>query len=196
MQNLNITSDISLSLTKNIKACLSIMNNHVRPNQKGLTKIMLKIKNKKIASSSKKTKAGPKTTGLPVAVVEQCESTSSSSSSDHQDSAKRPSVNISSNRTCGVVDSEANNTSCRPRKKVRKDNETPESLLVSFNIMRKQVQRLNQMMDHFQTLLYEHRNDLREEISETIISENKDGDDIDIDIDNTKRHGKNRRRTY
>ncbi|OEU23236.1 hypothetical protein FRACYDRAFT_233406 [Fragilariopsis cylindrus CCMP1102] len=204
MQNLNIASDISSSLTKNIKACLSIMNRHVRPNQKGLTKIMLKI-NRKIASSSssskskkKKTKAGPKTTGLPAeVVVEQCESASSSSDDDdddHQLSAKRPSVNISSSRTCGVVHKEANNTSCRPRKKVRKDDETPESLLVSFNIMREQVQRLNQMMDFFQTLLYEHRNDLREEISDTIMSENRDGDESDID--NTRRHEKNRRRTY
>merc|ERR1740117_2678789 len=127
--------------------------------------------------------------------MEQCDSApSSSDDDDHQLSAKRPSVNISSSRTRGVVHKESNNTSCRPRKKVRKDDDTPESLLVSFNIMREQVQRLNQMMDFFQTLLYEHRNDLREEISETIMSENRDSDDSDSDIDNTRRHGKNRRR--
>jgi hypothetical protein len=193
MQNLNTTHEISSSLTKNIKACLSIMNNHVRPNQKGLTKLTLKI-NKKIASSKKTKKAGPKTTGLPI--VEQSES---SSSSDQQVSAKRHSTNISSSsRTCGVVVNREANTSCRPRKKVRKDNETPESLLVSFNIMREQVQRLNQMMDFFQTLLYEHRNDLRDEMSDTIMSESRDEDTDsgdDSDIDNTKSHGKNRRRT-
>ena len=138
-----------------------------------------------IASPNRKnepnnTKAGLKTTGL-----EHC-------NSGHQ-VAKQPIVSFSadcksalsskraeqkSDVTVGslIVEEKSTTRTCRPLK-IRKCKKKTESLLMSFDIMQEQVQRVSKMMTFFQTQLQDHRELLREEIMNNIESEGMANDD-------------------
>jgi len=170
MENLGIADAIKSSLTKKIRSCLDILNKHVRPNQAELTRLRKKIE----------TKARSKTTTTELR-KKLC-SRSSSRPSVTPGNKKRVEYNDASGR-------EASRTVTSNKKIRREYNEPPvESLLVSFNFMREQVQRMNQMMDFFHTQLYGHRDGLREEITDTIMNENaNDTTGVDTDSDDTKK---------
>jgi len=164
LQILNKTHGITQSLTRKIKACLSLMNKHVRANQIELARLTKKSKKR----SASKVVAGSEQ--RPIVEVRTDRKSRSRSRSRRSESggaaASRSDVASVSNRA-SPIDGGANNYT-RRRRKIQKCEEREESLLMSFGIMHTQVQRLNQMMNFFQTQLQDHRGILREEIRENI----------------------------
>jgi len=164
---LNQTHEITQSLTKKIKECLIIMNKHVRPNQIELARLQKKSRKRierantvarmdrsKSSKNSKKPRNIGTTREFP-----------SSGGATPILAADKPTKR---RRRKNKV--EERDTSKHLRK-VQKCEEREESLLMLFDNMHTQAQRLNQMMTFFQTQLRDHRSILREEISEKLSSD-------------------------
>mmetsp|Transcript_18931 Transcript_18931/g.20881 ORF Transcript_18931/g.20881 Transcript_18931/m.20881 type:complete len:470 (+) Transcript_18931:132-1541(+) len=86
--------------------------------------------------------------------------------------------------------SEANRTTTSNKKIRRQCNKEPpsESLLVSFNIIRGQMQRVNQMANHLNNHFHGHRDGLMEAITDTIMNENANAvTGVDSDSSDTKK---------
>jgi hypothetical protein len=156
LQILRKTHEISQSLTKNMKKCLSIINKYVRTNPKKVAS--LKHKSEKYYTSNN-NKPDSKASKL-----KQC---------DQIAKRRRSSVksSITSDRNRVDDDEEAISataTSKRPCKKIRQSVVKSESLLLSFKIMQEQTQRISQTMDFFKTQLEDHRDMLRGEIQDSM----------------------------
>merc|ERR1712238_332850 len=86
--------------------------------------------------------------------------------------------------------SEANRTTTSNKKIRRQCNKEPpsESLFVSFNIIREQMQRVNRMVDHLNNQFHGHRDGLREETADTIMNEKvNESTGVDSDSSDTKK---------
>mmetsp|Transcript_13072 Transcript_13072/g.36791 ORF Transcript_13072/g.36791 Transcript_13072/m.36791 type:complete len:499 (-) Transcript_13072:515-2011(-) len=164
---LNQTHEITQSLTKKIKECLIIMNKHVRPNQIELARLQKKSRKRierantvarmdrsKSTRNSKKPRNIGTTREFP-----------SSGGATPILAADKPTKRR--RRKNKVEERDAS----KHRRKVQKCEEREESLLMLFDNMHAQAQRLNQMMTFFQTQLRDHRSILREEISEQLSSD-------------------------
>jgi len=163
------THGISPSLTKKLKSCLCIMDKYVRPNQKELAKL--------------KQKAGRVTTMMTT-------TTGSNESRLHNEQVTRKRRTSASLKTdCKslasgkLVDGLISTTTTTRLRKIPKSKEIPESLLMSFGIMREQTQRLNHMMDFFHCQLQDHRNITADEIRGTIKIEDRTGGDSNSKTD-------------
>jgi len=176
MENLGTADEISLSLTKKIRACLDILNQHVRPNQAQLARLRKKIE----------TEARSKTTTTTTELRKKQCCRSSSRPSITPGNKKR----VAYNDTSGREASRTSTSSKKIRRQYAPAEPPAESLFVSFNIMREQMHRANQMMDHFYTQLYGHRDGLRDESIDTFMNENandKTGVDSDSDSNDPKK---------
>ena len=92
-------------------------------------------------------------------------------------------------RIIHLLGNEANRTTTSNKKIRRQCNKEhpPESLFVSFNIIREQMQRVNQMADHLDNQFHGHRDGLMEVITDTIMNENtNDATGVDSDSSDTK----------
>lgn len=160
LQILNKTEGIQQSLTKKIKACLDIMNKHVRANPVELARIRKKAKKRKASQATRKEE--------PNIVDRKSQSSrskkykKSGNSRSKVESSKDP---ISKDKSSA---SGATKIMHKRRRKIPKHEEREESIVMLFNTMHTQVQRLNQMMSFFQSQLQDHRGILREEIREKL----------------------------
>ena len=87
-------------------------------------------------------------------------------------------------------DREANRTTTSNRIIRQQGNKKapPESLVVSFNIIQEQIQRVNQMSDHLNNQFHGHRDGLMDAINDTIMNENSnDATGVDSDSSDTKK---------
>jgi hypothetical protein len=157
LQILRKSHEISQSLTNKIKKCLNIMNKYVRPNQKELTRLQQKSKKyMHSASSSHHHEVKTRTRPLVEITMDRRNETS-----DTESGVTRSDVTTDSSSR---ID-DANHTT-RPHKIQKCEEDQDESILISFDIMHTQVQRINQMMSLFQSQLQDHRGILKEEIAE------------------------------
>eukprot|EP00536_Pseudo-nitzschia_multiseries_P008335 jgi/Psemu1/305652/fgenesh1_kg.210_\ len=143
------------------------MDKHVKPNQIALAKIQKKTRKRSKQSNvatrvdrSKISKKADKTKSRTDLV-------SSGPASPIQSTANKPSKR---RRRKSKVDE---HDASKRHRKVQKCEEREESLLMLFDNMHTQAQRLNQMMSFFQTQLRDHRSILREEISEKLSNDKK-----------------------
>ena len=170
LQILNKTEGIQQSLTKKIKACLSIMNEHVRVNQIELARMRRK------AQKRKALEAPPSSEEQPDVGVSMDLKGPRSRRVEHSGSRAKVVPVAASSRVAKPrgpgPKSGAKKPTRKRRRKVPKREEREESIFMLFNTMHLQVQRLNQMMSFFQSQLQDHRGILREEIRETL---EKDG---------------------
>ena len=164
LQILRKTHEISRSLTKNMKKCLSIIEKHVRMNPQTVTELRRKSEKYFNSNDNKPNSKASK--------LNQC---------DQSAKRRRSSVTASITSNRNRVDDEeaisatatATATSKRPCKKIRRSVVKSESLLLSFKIMQEQTQRISQTMDFFKTQLHDHRDMLRGEIRDSIKKEDK-----------------------
>jgi len=175
LQILNKTEGIQQSLTKKIKACLGIMNEHVRVNQIELARMRIKAKKRKALEAPPSSEEQ-----LDVDISMDLKGPRSRRVEHSGSRAKVVAVAASSRvpkpkgpkpRGPGVT-SGAKKSTRKRRRKVPKREEREESIFMLFDTMHMQVQRLNQMMSFFQSQLQDHRGILREEIRENL---EKDG---------------------
>jgi hypothetical protein len=169
LQILNKTDGIQQSLTKKIKACLGIMNEHVRVNQIELARMRRKAKKRTALQ------APPCSQEQPDVDISMDLKSPYSKRSKHSGIRAKATAAASTRgpkpKGPGVT-SGAKKPTRKRRRKVPKREEREESIFMLFNTMHMQVQRLNQMMSFFQSQLQDHRGILREEIRENL---EKDG---------------------
>merc|ERR1711865_556290 len=171
MQILKKTHEITSSLTVKLKACLSIMDSHSRPNKTEYTDLKQKIRinksrTRKSLNELKKRKR-------------QTSSTNTSNNCDDERLCKKIAPKSSNSAKLSKRTTAMSNNTAEPCKKMipKADNKTDESLIMSFDIFRETGQRLNQMMDFYRNQLHDHRDILSEEItsdSRTVTNEDAD----------------------
>ena len=158
LQILNKTEGIEQSLTKKIKACLSIMNEYVRVNQIELARMTKKAQKRKAFETP--------CLDEPEAVRSKSPRSRKSENSGSQTKAA-PSRGPKPRGPRNSANAPEKETRKR-RRKIPKREEREESIFMLFNTMHMQVQRLNQMMSFFQSQLQDHRGILRDEIKENL----------------------------
>jgi hypothetical protein len=149
LQILNKTEAVQQSLTRKIKACLNVMNKHVRVNQIELARMR---------------KKGEKRKALEAPISEE---PNADVGKNHL-SRGGNSGNSGGNSGPKPRGPSAKKTTRKRRRKIPKREEREESIFMLFSTMNTQVQRLNQMMSFFQSQLQDHRGILREEIRENL----------------------------
>ena len=128
--NMKFTDDFTLSLKKNIKDCLAIMDKNVRK-LNGPSANTSKVTNRRPSSS--KSKAA-----------------SSKGQKRHSDTSA---LNDGMSQELAVANG-------RPQKRIRNHSSNPESLLMSFQMLEDQQQRIKSMIDFYRIRLYSHRDSL------------------------------------
>jgi len=135
LQILNKTENVQQSLTKKIKACLRIMNEHVRVNQIELARMRKKADKKRKALQ-------PSSSESPDMEARKRERSRKSETSGSRGKSK-------SSRSPGTSTSDTKEAKRKRRRKVPKCEEREESIFMLFDTMQLQVQRLNTMMSFF-----------------------------------------------
>ncbi len=156
LQILNKTEGIEQSLTKKIKACLSIMNEYVRVNQIELARMTKKAQKRKAFETP--------CLDEPEAVSSARSRKSENSGSQTKAAPPRGPKRRGPRNSTNAPEKETR----KRRRKIPKREEREESIFMLFNTMHMQVQRLNQMMSFFQSQLQDHRGILRDEIKENL----------------------------
>ena len=186
LQILNKTERIQQSLTRKVKACLTIMNKHVRVNQIELARMTRKA----IQARSSQVPNNNQSKGLskghskghakdPKKIQRRKKSETLGSkrkvagTNNPKPKGSKPKGSNKSKGSMRIIDEETKPKRKR-RRKIPKREEREESIFMLFNTMQVQVQRLNQMMGFFQSQLQEHRSNLRDEIRENIEAERSD----------------------
>lgn len=169
LQILNKTEGIEQSLTKKIKACLSIMNENVRVNQIELARMTKKAQKRKAfelmiseeqeAVTSKSSRSKSENSGSQA--KEEAPFKAAAPPRVPKPRAPKPKVATTSTNY-------PQKKSRKRRRKIPKREEREESIFMLFNTMHVQVQRLNQMMSFFQSQLQDHRGILKDEVKENL----------------------------
>jgi len=185
LQILNKTETIQPSLTRKIKACLDIMNKHVRVNQIELARMRKKgEKRKALEAPISEAPNADVTTDLKTPRSKKSETSGSRGrvapsrggpkprgpkpKGPARQGSPQPRASRASTRPASGTGAGAKKTTRKRRRKIPKREEREESIFMLFNTMNTQVQRLNQMMSFFQSQLQDHRGILREEIRENL----------------------------
>jgi len=185
MQILKKTHEITSSLTVKLKACLSIMDNHSRPNKTEYTDLKQKIRinksrTRKSLNELKKRKRQTSSTNTSNNCDDErlCKKIAPKSSNSAKLSKRTTATSNNTAKYCKKIVPKANKCAEPSKKMIPKvDNKTDESLIMSFDIFRETGQRLNQMMDFYRNQLHDHRDILSEEItsdSRTVTNEDAD----------------------
>merc|ERR1711865_767017 len=185
MQILKKTHEITSSLTVKLKACLSIMDSHSRPNKTEYTDLKQKIRinksrTRKSLNELKKRKRQTSSTNTSNNCDDErlCKKIAPKSSNSAKLSKRTTATSSNTAKYCKKIVPKANKCAEPSKKMIPKvDNKTDESLIMGFDIFRETGQQLNQMMDFYRNQLHDHRNILSEELtsdSRTVTNEDAD----------------------